>query len=51
MLKFNIITHADLFSTTVRWNVLRRDVDLKEVMSLKQVKVSLNIVLLMQYQT
>ena len=37
----NIITHVDLCLTTVSLNVLRSDVDLKEVMSLKQVQVSL----------
>ena len=47
----NIITHADLCLTAVSWNVLRSDVDLKEVISLKQVQVSLHVVLLIQYQT
>ena len=47
----NITTHADLCLTTVTLNVLRSDVYLKGVMSLKQVQVSLHVILLIQHQT
>ena len=47
----NIITHIDLCLTTVSLNVLRSNVYLKEVMRLKQVQVSLHVVLSIQYQS
>ena len=42
----NITTHADLCLKTVSLNMLRSDVYLKGVMSLKQVQVNLHVVLL-----
>ena len=40
----NIITHANLCLTTVSWNELGSNVDLKEVMSLRQVRRSIDTV-------